>query len=411
MKLECKSKKFFSIRCKCGNSVEVSSILYRRRYSKLHVGRTTLTGPKLSVYRSIAARKGITHEGLVSLHPELSTQVLSLAIGWLVKKQYVREQEFPVSARFVSPCLQCGRVGILLHGIDEWVVGGQVKPVYWYPDDKLSYENGSRFLKQRDVRKVSELFTCRNLAALASIWHDIEKLRVEDNVRHCLQLAFMTALVRSSKMCREEGGSWPVNSYWIPRTYVVRNPYIVLKNAADRIARMLARQSKVRSGTPHDVVGGRAQVSLLLADSARVRLPKDSVDYVIVDPPHSDEAQFFELSLFYASWLREKLNFNQELIVNNKQGKDVRTYLQMLTKASQKAFDSLKVNGHYTMILHDFDREFLGGCVNAVKRAGFRLVKEGSIDGYTVYTFRKHAHPLDRSSENPYITIGHPRIN
>lgn len=389
VKFECESSKFFSLRCKCGNPVEVSSILYRRRYSKLHSGRTKLSGLKLSVYRSIAARNGLTHEGLVSLHPELSTQVLSWAVDWLVKRNFIKEQEFPVSTRFASPCSCCGRDGILLRGNEDWLVDGHVKPAYWYPEDRLNYEDGTRFLKRRDVHSVSELFTSRNLAALSSIWHDIQKLRVESSVKHCLQLAFMATLIRSSKMCRDEGGTWPVNSYWIPRTYLVRNPYIVFKNAVDRIARMLTRQSKVRSGSPRDVIHGRAQVSLLLADSARVQLPKNSVDYVIVDPPHSDEAQFFELSLFYTSWLNRKLNFNRELIINNKQGKDVETYLQMLKSASQRVYESLRNNGHYTMILHDLNRQFLSSCVNSVKGAGFKLIEEDTLDGYTIYTFRK----------------------
>lgn len=118
-------------------------------------------------------------------------------------------------------------------------------------------------------------------------------------------------------------------------------------------------------------------------------MPKNSVDYVIVDPPHSDEAQFFELSLFYTAWLRKRLNFKQELIINKKQGKDVETYLGMLRNASKRVYESLKIGGHYSMILHSLDHEFLDSCANAVKGAGFGPIEEDSIDDYTVYTFRK----------------------
>jgi len=388
-KSKCESSKFFSIRCKCGNPVEVSSILYRRKYSRLSTDGTKLTGLELSVSRSIASRNGMTHEALVSLHPELSTQILSRTINRLVKSGLVREKEFPASARFASPCLRCGRTDTLLRRTENWLVGGHVKPAHWYPHDRLNYEDGTRFLKRRDVHDVSGLFSDRNLAALTSIWHEIGKLRVESSVKHCLELTFLATLIRSSKMTRDEGGTWPVNSYWIPRTYLVKNPYIVFNNYVDRIASMLTRQSKVKSGTPRDVIRGRAHVSLLLADAARVQLPKNSVDYVIVDPPHSDEAQFFELSLFYTAWLRKRLNFKQELIINEKQGKDVETYLRMLRSASKRVYESLKIGGHYTMILHSLDHEFLDSCANAVKSAGFRPLEEDSIDDYTVYTFRK----------------------
>jgi len=389
IKFESERSKFFSLRCKCGNAVEVSSVLYGRRYSKIYRGRANLSGLKRSVFRSIAARNGITHEGLVSLHPELSTQVLSWAVGWLVKNGLVQEKEFAIAARFTSPCISCRRDGTVLRGTEGWIVGGNVKPAYWHPDDRLNYDDGTRFLKRRDARRISELFTPRNLAAIASLWHDIEKIRVEGSVKNCLQLAFMATLVRSSKMCRDEGGTWPVNSYWIPRTYLVRNPYIVFRNAIDRITRMLIKQHKIRSGSPLDIMHGRSQVCLLLADSTKLALPKNSVDYVIVDPPHTDEAQFFELSLFYTSWLKRRLSFKNELIINKKQGKDVETYLRMLRNASQRVYDSLKRNGHYTMILHDTNRNFLHNCRDVVRSVGFKFLVEDLVDGYTIYTFRK----------------------
>ena len=387
--LECERSKFFSIRCKCGNPVEVSSILYGRKYSKIHEGRTNLKGQKLSVYRSIASRNGITHDGLVSLHPELTTQVLSFIVNGLVKKKFIRETEFATQARFASPCVSCDRNALLLRGSVKWLVDGKIKPAYWYPDDKLNYQDGTRFLKRRDVTRISELFTPRNLAALTSIWHDIQRLRVKGNVKNCLRLAFMATLVRSSKMCREGGGTWPINSYWIPRTYLVRNPYIVFKNAVAQIARMLGKQSQVRAGSPQDVIQRNADVSFLVADSTRLRIPKNSVDYVIVDPPHTDEAQFFELSLFYTAWLNRKLDFSKELIINRKQGKDVDTYLDMLKTASHRVYDSLKRNGHYTMILHGDNQNVLDSCVDIVGDVGFKFMEEDTIDGYTIYTFKK----------------------
>jgi len=388
-KLQSERSRFYSLRCKCGNAVEVSSILYGRRYSKIRQGGPSLSGLKRSVLRSIAARNGITHEGLLSLHPELSTQVLSWAVGWLVKKRFVKEKEFAIAARFASPCISCGRHGIALRGTEGWIVGGNVKPAYWYPDEGLNYDDGTRFLKRRDVRRISELFTARNLAALASLWHDVEKVRVEGSVKNCLRLAFMATLVRSSKMCRDEGGTWPVNSYWIPRTYLVRNPYVVFRNAVDRMARMLRKQHKIRPGSPRDIIHGRSEVCLLLADSTKLRLPKNSVDYVIVDPPHTDEAQFFELSQFYTSWLKRRLDFKNELIINKKQGKDIQTYLRMLKNASQRVYDSLKYDGHYTMVLHDSNRNFLHNCRDVVKSVGFKFLTEDLVDGYTICTFRK----------------------
>jgi len=386
---ECDRSKFFSIQCKCGNPVEVSSILYRRKYYRTEKPSRSLSGLRLSICQSIPRRNGIIHEALVALHPELTTQVLSFAVQWLVKNNFVHEQEVPVQARFASRCPLCGGDSLVLQESEGWLIDGQIRPAFWYPDDPLRYDDGTTFLKQRGVARISELFTARNLAAIASIWHEIRRVRAEAGIKNCLRLAFMATLAQSSKMCRQGGGAWPVNSYWIPRTYLVRNPYLVFKNAVNQVGRLLMRQSPVSYGGVHDVLLGKAEVCFLLDDATQLQLPRNSVDYVIVDPPHTDEAQFFELSLFYTSWLETKLDFGKELIINRKQRKDVKTYLEMLGAASRRVYQSLKRNGHYTVILHDNSRSFLAECRDTLLTIGFDLLEENHVDEYTVYTFQK----------------------
>jgi adenine-specific DNA methylase len=80
-------------------------------------------------------------------------------------------------------------------------------------------------------------------------------------------------------------------------------------------------------------------ISFLIEDSTNIILPKHFVDYSIIDPPHTDETQFFELSLFYTSWLRKKLRF------------------------SQRIHDTLKRGKYFTTILHEEDQTILEKCV------------------------------------------------
>jgi hypothetical protein len=93
--------------------------------------------------------------------------------------------------------------------------------------------------------------------------------------------------------------------------------------------------------------------------------------------------------LFYTAWLNRKLDFSKELIINRKQGKDIDTYLDMLKTASHRVYDSLKRNGHYTMILHGDNQNVLDSCVDIVSDVGFKFMEEDTIDGYTIYTFKK----------------------
>jgi len=237
--------------------------------------------------------------------------------------------------------------------------------------------------------EISELFTKRNLAALASLWKSIKRVSEGPRVKTFLEFAFMSALAGSSKMCRTTGGSWPVNSYWVPRIYVVRNPIAAFRRAVRRVFRMLLTQSTVTVGRLPEVIAGQAQAAFLRSDATRVKMPPNTLDYVIVDPPHSGEVQYFELSLFYTSWIRGKLDFGRELVINRPRNLFMNTYLERITQASKRVYDSLRLGGRYTVIFHTTVESLLRECANAVRGAGFHLEKNENDSEYRVLTFRK----------------------
>ena len=110
---------------------------------------------------------------------------------------------------------------------------------------------------------------------------------------------------------------------------------------------------------------------------------------MLVDPPHSDEAQYFELSLFYTSWLNKRLNFGREVIINANRRKDAMGYFDMLRRASKLIRNSLKPGGYYTLILHDTNRTFVKRCADTIQEIGLGLVADEIVDGYSIFTFKK----------------------
>jgi len=386
--LTVKGSELFQILCKCGKRVEVGSITYSRRYERVRRGRIRIHGIRASVLLHIPFGRTVTHQTLVAVNPEIATDVLSAAVDALIRDKLIVETEFPLDCRFVSAC-PCGRSGISYPRRLHWLIRGRIVPRDWYPKDKLQYSNGTTFLKQRDVTKISELFTNRNLAALASLWKSIKKVSEKRRVKTFLELAFMSALAGSSKMCRTTGGSWPVNSYWVPRTYVVRNPIAAFRRAVRRVFKMLLTQPTVKVGTLSRVIEGEAQAAFLRSDATNVKIPPNRLDYVIVDPPHSGEVQFFELSLFYTSWIRRKLEFSRELVINGRRNLLMSTYLRRVTQASRRVHDSLRLGGRYTVIFHSSVESLFRECANAVRSVGFDLEKDENDSDYRVLTFRK----------------------
>jgi hypothetical protein len=381
-------RKLFHVRCACRRSIEAKSVTFTRVYRLEPNNYNELNGLPGRILKTISGYEEITHDMLCKIYRNIPMQTLSSAVKRFVREGLLRERAVPVGASLIKPC-KCGRVKINFKEEDIWIIKGSVEPAYWYPEDSLKYKNGKPFLKKRDVLRVNELFMKRSLALLSAIWHDICRLKVDKRTKRCLKLTFMATLARSSKMCRQSGGTWPINSYWIPRNFVIRNPYMVFENASNQMLCFLNRRKPVTCGNIAEVLHQKADVSFLMADSTKINLPKNSIDYVIIDPPHTDEAQFFELSLFYTSWMKEELQFENELIINSKQGKNLKIYLQMLRDASERIMYYLKPGKFFTTILHEEDPNILTKCVETIRQVGFKLIQNDKEGNYRIYTFRK----------------------
>lgn len=373
----------------CKRTVEAKLVTFTRVYWLSSGNIPKYKGTKKDVIELLQEEGKVTHEKLCQSIRHVKTQVLSNAVKHLIRQGIVIELEVPLLAKLVQPC-DCGRKEVEFQENEEiWKIRGPVKPAYWYPKNYLRYKNGKSFLKKRDVSRIDEFFVDRSLALLAVVWHDINSTKTSKHVKKCLRLAFMATLARSSKMCRDSGGTWPINSYWIPRKFVVKNPYIVFKTAANQMINFMKDKKSFVCSDLDGVRNKGGDISFLIEDSTNIALPKHFVDYSIIDPPHTDEAQFFELSLFYTSWLRKRLHFENELIMNPKQAKTLDNYIKMLGEASERIHHALKRRKYFTTILHEEDQNILEKCVKTICGVGFKLVENKREGDYNIYTFQK----------------------
>ncbi|AWR96158.1 hypothetical protein DFR86_00420 [Acidianus sulfidivorans JP7] len=214
-------------------------------------------------------------------------------------------------------------------------------------DYKLYYENGRPFLKRRQVDKISDLFTRRNLLILNEIWNDIPK---EDKVI----AAFISILYQSSKMSRLNAGSWGVPSYWIPYRHLERNPYILFERAMKRISKV---GGDWKVGSVEDVLKGESDIAFLNENAEKLPLPDNSVDLIVTDPPFFDEIQYFELSYFYAAFLGINLDFKNEIVVNENRGKTEREYLETLDRTLEEMHRVLKRGRYLVFMFHEENEE------------------------------------------------------
>ncbi len=379
----------FTIKCTCGRSVEIELIGFTRTYILLK-NMVGITGPVTTKVANIFEnRRTITHPELLSNLGGIRSSSVSYVVSLLIKKGFLSQLESASIASLKTPC-KCGRRIINLQNRRRiWIEESPLSTPLWHPRDKLRYSTKKSFLKKRDVESVDQFFLDRTLVSLSQIWHDIDVLKVDQRVKKCLQATFMATLARASKMNRLNGGTWPINSYWIPRDFVSRNPYFVFERAAKHVTHLLEKSRSVKIGTLSNVIEKKADITFLQADSTRVKLPANSIDYVIMDPPHTDEAQFLELSLFYTAWMKAKLDFGGELVINARQDKSLKRYISMIQTMSTRIYHALKSGGYLTAILHEEDFSILVSCSAAIRKSGFELVRQNSDGDYSTYTFRK----------------------
>ncbi|KXB07100.1 hypothetical protein AKJ52_00970 [candidate division MSBL1 archaeon SCGC-AAA382C18] len=384
-------KSLFLAKCPCGEWKEYSSVVKSRIYRTKKPIDTDITALRSSIYEKVEEADEICYESLIEKFPNKRSHVISRAITWLKNEKLLDEKVTPVLLVFREKC-SCGRKKINLKENDtrhiEWMLEG-VQPSCWFPTDKLQYSDGKDFLKQRDFQKIDGFINDRSLAYLSHVWDKISKLEVSQKVDKALKFVFMNTLCRSSNMCRESGGTWPVNSYWVPRRFKIKNPRHVFRRALREMEKSIKNsQNQLEKGSVSEVLDKKTTASFLQGDAKNLPIPDNSIEYVITDPPHLGEAQFLELSLLYNGWLRKRGDFEKELTVNSKQEKSMKDYLKMFGRFTEELGRILKEDGTLTIILQVDKQEIQEKCIRILNKSNFILENKERNDNFTFYTFK-----------------------
>jgi len=417
---------FYSTKCRCGADKEISyltwSLLYKRdpteykNYAKN--SKKKLEQIALRIYKKIPSEE-FTHYNLRKIVKQdtalrkVKLNVITRAVNDILIKRGLLKVvgERPLRILYDSRC-ECGLSGKNIERTDlsklEKIYNGSLTANYYYPTHELKYSNGEYFYKRRTISTVNELFTKRNLIALSILLNEIESLPYDKELRSAFLFCFSSILFASSKMQRPESGSWSVGCYWIPATFIERN---VLKLFKSRFNNFL-RWKKITNGlykdyfilgNVDDVLRRRATLALLEKDARRLILADNCIDFIIVDPPQTDEIQYFELSFLAASWLKFNLPFENEIVVNPRQGKDNETYWNMMKSAFQEFTRVLKPGGYITVMLHGEENEYFQN----IKKI-FKALKLKPISStFREYKFKNSFHKSDKKRLNGdyYITL------
>ncbi len=285
--------------------------------------------------------------------------------------------------------------------------------------------------------RFSYLFTHRNLLALYALRSAIQT-ESEKTTKSILTFAFTSMLRLASKMTpvrpsRPFSSFWAINSYWVPPEFMEQNVWELFDSAVQGKQGILKGKEEsnesIHVWKPAKRFEDLAKNANLLLMNQNVLelsklIPNDSIDYVFTDPPYGGAVPYAELSTLWALWLGLKMDFDDEITIND--AKDFDYYHKMLLAAFRQVYRVLKPDRYLTVTFHSTDIRVWNSIIRAVASAGFDLEKiiyqpparasakgllvpYGSAVGDYYIRFRKPKIPLTLTPEEAVSEIEYER--
>ena len=306
---------------------------------------------------------------------------------------------------------------------------------YYYPKRNLFHN--SRINAKRE-QHVYDLFTPRNLTSLSLLLNEINNIP-DEKIRDVLKFNFTSSMGQASKMVfavtrrgknngkerateRKEVGSWVIG-YWIPKENFEINAWNCFENRFKRIL----KAKKEQEGNGYLLAEAKSfddlqdENNLLLMTESAIsglkKIPNDSVDYVITDPPHGNRIPYLELSMMWNEWLGNHVNYEDELIVSESKDrtKNLDNYNMLLKEALKQIERVLKPNKYFSFMFNSIDDDTWIDLVNLLNSFSFDLEKvetlgysansvvqdnrEGGLKTDFIFTFKKNTSRIHKEIE------------
>ena len=236
-------------------------------------------------------------------------------------------------------------------------------------------------INAREGMSVRDLFTSRNVLALSILLDEINKIQ-DAELRDFFKFCFTSCSGQASKMVfvinnrkkmenkntisnKKEVGSWVIG-YWIPKEHFEINAWNCFENRYKRILKAKKEFAISNPNVNHvknfnNLENNQGNI-LLINDScytALKKLPDNSIDYVITDPPHGDRLPYLELSMMWNDWLGFDVDMDDELVVSDAKSRDktVIEYVTLLEKILIEVNRVLKNDKYFTLMFNNYDKQ------------------------------------------------------
>lgn len=254
----------------------------------------------------------------------------------------------------------------------------------WYPKS-LMYENSR--INVGENQRVCDLFTKRALTGLSLLAEEIRNIE-DKKIRNILELTLSGTLSQASRLVfvirdrkkngktsgRAEVGSWVVG-YWVPEEHFEINVWNCFENRFRRILKGEEEINSIFKSKEKD--SDDIDVSLFQCSATNLPLEDNSVDYVFIDPPHSNRILYMEMSFMWNAWLKldSDLKWEDEIVVSEakERKKNSENYNTLLDQAFSEIHRVLKPDRYFSLAFNCLKDDIWLDILNLFVRYGFEI--------------------------------------
>lgn len=277
-----------------------------------------------------------------------------------------------------------------------------------YPKDKIM-----DYVRRSGKTHINELFSDRNLLIAAFFMAGVEKVK-DANIRNSLLMVFTSALPNFSNMIPADKktvngkSGWQISKFWVPKVHSEKNAINTLRMRLEKYIKGKTELAPLVTDTPYKIVN---------ASSEHLgKIESESIDYVFTDPPYGDSISYFALSSFWSTWLRHRVDYKNEIIIDPYRNKKEDDYSVRLDSVFAEVYRVLKKNKYMSFTFHNRHVKYWKIVIDAVYKSGFKLIdvkwvdqpvasgtqglnRKNTLRGDFVYTFKKLDKPHDMPEE------------
>lgn len=267
-------------------------------------------------------------------------------------------------------------------------------------------------LSQKGIIHFEDFFTERNLLLNTLLRWKIDQVasKISTSNYELIRLIHSNILKETNVMSFTndtwQGGNpttWSKHAYWLPSQFCETSLLSAFDNSVKRIQKSLdfndhSLKSSVSVNHTFDSAN-IPDVTLITGTLAGAKLPPESVDAIVTDPPYGSNVQYLELSHFWYHWNKDlytdQAMFSVEAVANRKNysgSKTMHDYELLLFDVFKEAFQVLKTDRYMVLTFNNKNVTAWLGLLISIFRAGFSFERNGLIFQDGVANYRQTAH-------------------